>query len=190
VLPEARYINIVRDGYDVVASAQKRWQGDFELNGRAYLLAKARYTPLRDLPIYAYRTLSTRIKVALGRAEHLGIWGPRVKGMDALHDTALIDLCALQWAACVERADQAYAGMDDGRVAHVTYEAFMTAPKEVIGEVLASVAPVEVSPAALDQAIGSVRAPSASKRDLVAPQLSPETRAKLDAIMRAKGYKV
>lgn len=192
VLPEARYIDLVRNGYDVVASAQKRWQGDFELPKGSYFMAKARYTPLRDLPIYGYRFLDARLKMALGEAEHLGIWGPRFKGMSEMTDTALIDLCALQWAVCLERSGEAFGSMTDSKVAEITYEDFMTTPAAVIRRVLDEVAPSEpkVSDAAINAAIGGVRAPSASKRNLVAPQLTEAVRDRVDAIMRAKGYEV
>lgn len=190
ILPEARYINLVRNGYDVVASAQKRWQGDFELPKGSYFLAKARYTPIRDLPIYGYRFLEARLKMKTKQAEHLGIWGPRFDGMDRMTGTPLIDLCALQWAACIDRSDNAYATMQNDKVVHITYENFMTHPKQVIETILNSVVPIDfpMTDAVLENAISAIRAPSAGKRDKVAPLLSAPVRNRLDAIMARKGY--
>lgn len=190
VLPEARYINLVRNGYDVVASAQKRWKGDFELPKGSYFLSKARYTPLRDLPIYGYRFLEARLKMKTKQAEHLGIWGPRFSGMSEMTDTSLIDLCALQWAACIERSDAAYEAMASSRVSHVTYEDFMGQPKDVMSGILADVAPSDtaIADTILEQAIGAIRAPSRGKKDQVAPLLSEAVRNRLDQIMAQKGY--
>ena len=58
VLPEARYIFLIRDGRDVVASARKRWQAPLDI---PYLLAKARYVPPSDLLYYASRYLGNRL---------------------------------------------------------------------------------------------------------------------------------
>jgi len=192
VLPEARYINLVRNGYDVVASAQKRWKGDFELPKGSYFLAKARYTPIRDLPIYGYRFLEARLKMKTKQAEHLGIWGPRFSGMSEMTDTPLIDLCALQWAACIERSDAAYDAMAKDRVAHITYEDFMTRPKDVLRSIFDTVAPTDVpmTDDVLEEAIGAIRAPSSSKRAIVAPQLNDAVRDRLDTLMTQKGYEV
>ena len=192
VLPEARYINLVRDGYDVVASAQKRWQGDFELPKGSYFLSKARYTPIRDLPVYGYKFLQARLKMKAGKSEHLGIWGPRFEGMDQMTDTPLIDLCALQWAACIERSDAAYAAMTPERVAHITYERFMSEPMDVLNGILDTVASPDqpFTDETLTKAIAGIRAPSPGKRAKVAPLLSDPVRERLDGIMTRKGYEL
>lgn len=192
ILPEARYINLVRNGYDVVASAQKRWKGDFELPKGSYFLSKARYTPIRDLPVYGYKFLQARLKMKAGKSEHLGIWGPRFTGMSEMTDTPLIDLCALQWAACIDRSDEAYSEFESNKVAHITYEDFMTQPKNVLAQILSTVAPTDqpMTDAVLEEAIGAIRAPSAGKRDQIAPLLSEKVRGQLDAIMIRKGYDI
>src|SRR5690606_11626506 len=49
VLPEAKYLHLVRNGFDVVASSRKRWKGELEVPSLPYFLAKAKYVPLRDI---------------------------------------------------------------------------------------------------------------------------------------------
>ena len=49
VVPDALFVFLVRDGRDVVASARKRWKAPLDL---PYLLAKARFVPLTDVPYY------------------------------------------------------------------------------------------------------------------------------------------
>ncbi|MDZ7846842.1 MAG: sulfotransferase [Owenweeksia sp.] len=59
ILPGARYIFIVRNGYDVTSSAMARWRATLDLD---YILKKARYVPKSDIPYYASRYLANRIK--------------------------------------------------------------------------------------------------------------------------------
>jgi len=113
ILPEAIYIYIVRNGYDVVASAEKRWKGEFEFPLAPYLLSKARYTPLRDLPVYLYRFIKSRLTQKIQNTSHISSWGPRFAGMEDLSDIAVADLCALQWVACVESSDGAFSKLSD-----------------------------------------------------------------------------
>lgn len=53
VLPEAKYIFIVRDGMDVVGSALQRWTASLDL---PYIMRKARYVPLLIYHIMRYVT--------------------------------------------------------------------------------------------------------------------------------------
>jgi hypothetical protein len=75
-------------------------------------------------------------------------------------------------------------------VAHITYEDFMTRPKDVLTGILGSVAPTNLpmTDEVLEEAIAGIRAPSPGKRDKVAPMLSDSVRDRLDAIMTRKGY--
>ena len=58
VVPDAKYIFIVRDGLDAVGSAMIRWRAELDF---VYLLKKARYVPLSDLPYYAFRYFWNRV---------------------------------------------------------------------------------------------------------------------------------
>jgi len=58
VLPDTKYVFIVRDGYDTVASAKIRWKAKLDI---PYLIKKVRFVPLIDLPYYAIRYLSSHI---------------------------------------------------------------------------------------------------------------------------------
>lgn len=136
VLPEARFIHIVRDGVDVVASARKRWQGEFELPSLPYFLAKARYAPLSDLPVYALSSIGRRLAVRLGRRAHMGVWGPRYAGIEHHADAPVDELCARQWAACVDLADAAFASMSDKRVIGIHYETLTADPGHTLGRIV------------------------------------------------------
>ena len=136
VLPEASYIYIVRNGYDVIASARKRWMGEIEVPRLPYFLAKARYAPLSDLPHYALSALGSRIRVKRGRSKHLGSWGPRFDGIDDLDGSSIEELVIRQWVACVTASDAFFETIDDSRVFRLHYEKFTQNPSDTLAEIL------------------------------------------------------
>jgi hypothetical protein len=187
VLPEARYIHIVRNGFDIVASARKRWRGELEVPSLPYYLAKARYAPLSDLPRYAVSALRNRLAIKLGRQEHFDSWGPRFAGLEALSDAPLDEIVARQWAACVNASDAAFAQTAESRVLELRYEDFTTDPAAGLTRIthwLDTPVDADVVTAAAEQ----VRATSVGKGQAVARTLPPEIKAVLEAPMRAHGY--
>ncbi len=121
VFPAARYIFLLRDGRDAVASAMERWRAPFDLS---YTLRKLRFVPLTDLPRYALEFLHN----TGGGRRTRRTWGPRFRGMDRFLDThGLAATCATQWRLCVEGTAKALEGMDD-RAAVVRYEDLVTDP--------------------------------------------------------------
>lgn len=187
VLPEARYIHIVRDGYDVLSSAQKRWRGELEIPGLPYFLAKARYAPLSDLPRYAISAIWNRIMVRLGRKARLDQWGPQYDGMEAYRTAPLDEIVARQWAACVARSDAAFAKIDAARVFQIRYEDFTAAPIDSLAQ-MADWLGIQVSSDSLAHAAAIVRQGSVGKgrRDLAA--LSDTVKHVLKSPLAAHGY--
>lgn len=126
VLPEAKFVHIVRDGRDVVDSAMQRWLAPLDL---PYVLKKARYVPAADLPFYAQRYLRDRLYRLRSEEKRLGAWGPRFEGMtEALEQHSLAEVCALQWQRCVELASESLALLPADQVWQVRYEDFVTDP--------------------------------------------------------------
>lgn len=137
ILPEARFLYIVRDGIDVVRSAAKRWKGELEVAGLPYFLAKVRNTPLPDLPAYGWRFMTSRLGQLSGRSERLSRWGPHFDDLDHYARSASItELCARQWAVCVDASDGAFAGMPSDRWFGLTYEEFVREPLTAIRDIL------------------------------------------------------
>ena len=101
ILPEARYIHIARDGFDVTGSAVKRWSGVMEVPQLPYYLAKARFVPVLSVPVFAWKFVVSRIQLFLGIKKRFSAWGPRFKGLAALQSSSVEELCANQWIACV-----------------------------------------------------------------------------------------
>lgn len=128
VLPEARLIFLVRDGRDVTASARKRWRAPLDV---PYILRKARFVPLTDIPYYGARYLWNRIHRLLpGGGGRLAFWGPRFPGMDQLaRSESLLTVCAHQWRRCVDRSEEGFASLDADRVFRLRYEDFAAQPR-------------------------------------------------------------
>lgn len=188
VLPEARFIHILRDGAEVVPSAAKRWRGEMELPGLRYILAKARFAPLSDLPRYGARFVSARFGMITGQSNRLRSWGPRLTGMSALADCPLEEICAHQWAACVNAALDDLAMLDPARVLTLRYAELVSDCDAALSRILEYL-DVDTPVAARAGACSLIRAPASLTTDDTAskPPLSDRVRAILAPTQRRLG---
>jgi hypothetical protein len=128
ILPEARFLRISRDGFDVVPSAMKRWQSSFELG---YTLKKVRYVPWSDLPQYLWRFVANRLSRGTENEvdRRMKTWGPRFPGMqDVVRERPLEELCARQWQACEFTAREQLAKVPADQRLSLRYEEFVADP--------------------------------------------------------------
>ena len=126
IIPEAKYIFIVRDGMDVVGSALQRWTASLDI---PYIFQKAKYVPSTDLPFYAIRYLFHRVYRLVSREKRLALWGPAMDDIDELlKKYTLTEVCALQWKACVDKAEHDLSSISPEKVIKVKYEDFVSDP--------------------------------------------------------------
>ena len=186
VLPDARFVVIVRHGMDAAASAMLRWRSSFDLG---YSLAKARFVPPGDVPYYALRYLGNRLRRLFAGDKRLAVWGPVFRGMRELpRDIPLAELAARQWRACVERTDEDLAAIDPARVHRVRYEDFVAAPVQELAAILRFLdQPVDDADAAA--AVGAVRAGSVGKAARSLPASDQAVIARVCApVLERHGY--
>ncbi len=128
VLPNALFVYLVRDGRDAAASARPRWRAPFDLS---YTLKKLRYVPKSDLLTLSVSAAANRLEKIASSDDRVGSWGPRFTGIDELvRERSLLEVCALQWRACVDAADDALADIAPHRIFALRYEDFVCDPSE------------------------------------------------------------
>ncbi len=133
VLPECKFIFLVRDGRAVAASAMKRWQAGLDVR---YILRKACAVPLPDVPFYAVRFARHRLYRALSRDRRLPSWGPRFAGIDRCVATrSLAEVCAQQWSECVLKAATAFARFPSSTYCAVRYETLVARPADELARI-------------------------------------------------------
>lgn len=160
VIPDAKYIHIIRDGRDVVNSARKRWKAELDIK---YIFEKARFVPLSDLPYYASKYLFNRIYRIFSKEGRLSFWGPRFEGMNEILETStLVEVCAHQWKRCVEKATEDFKEIDSNRVLEIRYEDLVSDSEQVIQE-LCNFNGVDVSSEQVMRLSGMIHKESAGK---------------------------
>ena len=172
VLPKAKFIHLLRDGRDVVASAYRQWIAPTDWR---YILQKARTFPLTEAFGYAlsyagdvFRSLLVQDK------KRFGTWGPRYAGID--EDVAvkeLIEVCALQWARCVERALRDLNSLPSEQVLTIRYEDFVRNPRNRL-ETIAQFAGIDPAPYSENAILATVSQENIGKgsRNLSAEQMA------------------
>ena len=134
IIPEARYIFLYRNPVDVVASAKKRWQAPLDIK---YILKKARYVPLQDIPYYASKYLWNRIYKFFTKEERLAFWGPQFAGMEELlANNSLEVVAAEQWKKSVEQSFSALEEFEQSNVYGLSYEEFVDNPSQQLEQIL------------------------------------------------------
>ena len=126
ILPEARYLYIVRDPFAFISSVEFKWQSHLTPKG---VRRRLRYTPVGQWPFYASRFISDLLGKKVLHKKYLRIWGPRYKGiLEDLQTHDLLTVIARQWAEGSRRAARDLAWFEPGRVLTFKYEEFVTDP--------------------------------------------------------------
>ena len=133
IFPNARFVQIIRDGRDVAASAALRWNAKLDI---PYLLKKVRFVPWNDLPFYGFKYIKARVFRLISGKKRLSTWGPRFNGMeDAFLNHELPVGCAIQWRQCVLSSLAQLDELPDSQVLTLRYESFVNEPVEELHRV-------------------------------------------------------
>jgi hypothetical protein len=102
VFPNAKYVHIVRDGYESSLSILKHWETNTSGFKGVRIGQRLSEMSLRQAPKYAIQ-LFKRLLPSSGRPRVF--WGPILPGMSRLLSAfSLAQVSAIQWKTCVEQA--------------------------------------------------------------------------------------
>lgn len=118
VLPDARYILLIRDGRDVVESTYRMWLTPPDAGGLKKKLASL---PISAFPYAAWYGLNMVMGKLRGRG--VGVWGVRYRGIaQDLERLSVPEVCAHQWRTCIESSLDFAQKMDSSRFIQLRYE--------------------------------------------------------------------
>lgn len=126
VLPDAVFVHLLRDGRAVAESARRMWEAPLDVRA---VLEKLRALPLAALPTYGTQYASAYAKRRLRGGGAVGSWGPRWKDIERdVGMMSTLELCAVQWARCVQRSRAGLAAMPSDRWIELRYEDLCSRP--------------------------------------------------------------
>ena len=155
IFPDARYVEIVRDGRDAASSAADRWGSTFDLG---YTLRKLRFVPPVDLRDVAIKQVKNRLG-RRDRPEHatFSSWGPRWNGIDELIASGASKelVSAHQWAECVSSSRGFVSQLPASKRLTISYEDFTAEPQASLQSICDhfDVAPI---PSALERSASEI----------------------------------
>lgn len=138
ILPNAKFIFLVRDGRDVVLSSLKEWAAPRD---PPQWLKRISYLPLYDMPYwgshFATRRMQRMSTRKNPRPDHPRTWGPRFQGIErAIAEYPQEEVCALQWQHSVEQASHRLKSLPHHRVLTIQYEKLVNHPAQYFEGVL------------------------------------------------------
>ena len=185
IFPQAKFINIVRDGRDVTLSASQRWVAPVNYS---YLLEKLKYVPIREIPFGFVQFAHRRLAKFFSKDNTASGWGPRFPGMETfVSQHGIEQTCAKQWVSCVEKSKKDFASIGPSRVQTIKFEELVTAPElvlEKLGDWLGENVVGKIDRKILTKLV-SERAQSWKRR---AVEFSPETLSILKSGLETHGY--
>jgi hypothetical protein len=175
VLPDAKYIHLVRDGRDVVESAYRCWTAPVDFR---YLWRKARTFPFSNWR-YGAKYIGNRLMGTRGTSgQRLSSWGPRYRGIEQdLRTLPLEAVVARQWVRCESAALEAVAKLPPKQVYEVRYEDFVQSSDAVRS--LVQFLGLSGENGAITRRFRETLAPPAASR--WAQSFSPEQRSRIAA---------
>ena len=135
LFPESKFIHLIRDGRDVVASELRQWG---KVPDSGYLLKKLRAVPVIETMPYVIRYGIDTLKIKLrGKPDDEYVWGvkfPRFE--EPLKTLPVYEFCALQWKHCINYAVEDFNGISNDRICTVKYEDLVREPEQTLQSIL------------------------------------------------------
>lgn len=141
VFPDCKIIHLYRKGFDVVADARLCWQdsaGSERIQKKEDRIRKLKEFPVSIAWPYLMEYVKSYGKKALLKQANVESWGPRYKDIDQdVQEKKLIEVCAIQWARCVEHCCMALEKFENGNdYINVSYEALISHPEEQLTRIV------------------------------------------------------
>ena len=134
IFPEAKFIFIVRDGRDAIASSINCWLNP---SNHTDVSSKSQKIPLKKIPFYIWDSLKQKINNWIFEKKDYQVWGPRFNGIDEIGERfSLEEICSMQWKLSVEKAKHAFNEIPDKQVYKLHYEQLATDPENTMVSLL------------------------------------------------------
>jgi len=129
LFPDARFIHLLRDGYDVVESSYRQWIARPDWR---YLIGKLRALPPASAPRYALRVGGQMVRRQFNcqsPGPTTPVWGPVYEGVfDDLRELEVLPVVARQWRRCVDSSLSGLVDVPENQRIEVRYEEFVADP--------------------------------------------------------------
>lgn len=160
--PQAKFIFLLRDGYDVIESVYRQW---FETPPKSYLIKKAREIPLSVLIKYVPKF----IKNLASKKSQTYHWGVKVPGLD--HIGSVEEKIAYQWMYCIRSMSRHKEMLPNDNLYTIRYEDLAQNPKKEVGKILQFISP-ELKLEGMDLSDISSRSIGKGRKNLSAEQMA------------------
>jgi hypothetical protein len=131
VFPDAKFLHIVRNGFDVIESVSRQWAAQPDLQ---YIFQKALTFPAIDAFGYGISYAKKTIRnLLVNDSTNLETWGSRYDGIDEdVKQRSLLEVCALQWSHSVAKAFSDLSKIPTENLLLIRYEDFVENPHLVL----------------------------------------------------------
>jgi hypothetical protein len=141
IFPDCKIIYLYRNGFDVAADARLCWQASARsdrIQSKEDRMRKLKEFPFSMAWPYLFEYCKSYSKRVLFRQGHVESWGPRYNGIDVdVRHKSLIEVCARQWAGCVEHCSRELSKLEKGQdFICISYEQLVSRPVEQLSRIV------------------------------------------------------
>ena len=135
IFPEAQFIHLYRNGFDVTISAMQCWDSSLfsqRIQKKNDLIKKIISYPYLSAYPYLIDYVQNYLTRLFGGGKSLPSWGPRYKDIDKdVENLSLLEVCGIQWAHSVHASLQDLSSMKENEAfINVKYENLVNDPEK------------------------------------------------------------